>query len=63
MKKIQREPVRLPILAAMDFGTLSTTDGVWLDQQYFEKTGLRDGASSSSMTSSAGSAITKSRRR
>ncbi|NBI72893.1 molecular chaperone [Clostridiaceae bacterium] len=38
-----REPVRLPIPAAMDFGTSSTTAGVWLDRQYFEKAGLRDG--------------------
>ncbi|WP_251499938.1 hypothetical protein [Otoolea muris] len=38
-----REPARLPIPAAMDFGTSNTTAGVWLDQQYFEKMGLRDG--------------------
>ena len=28
-----REPARLPIPAAMDFGTSNTTAGVWLDQQ------------------------------
>lgn len=36
-------PVALSMPLAMDFGTSNTTAGVYLDRQYFEKTGLREG--------------------
>lgn len=38
-----RKPVMLSMPMAMDFGTSNTTAGVYLDNQYFEKMGLRDG--------------------
>ncbi|MDR1550295.1 MAG: molecular chaperone [Hungatella sp.] len=38
-----RKPVLLSMPVAMDFGTSNTTAGVYLDSQYFEKAGLRDG--------------------
>lgn len=38
-----REPVRLTMPLAIDFGTSNTTAGVYLDSLYFERTGLADG--------------------
>lgn len=37
-----RKPIPLSIPVAMDFGTTNTTAGVYLDNSYFEKAGLRD---------------------
>lgn len=38
-----KKPVPLSMPIAMDFGTSNTTAGVYLDNLYFEKTGLHDG--------------------
>lgn len=38
-----KKPVLLTMPMAMDFGTSSTTAGVYLDSQYFAHMGLRDG--------------------
>ncbi|XBX05413.1 molecular chaperone [Enterocloster clostridioformis] len=38
-----RKPLPLDMPLAMDFGTSSTTAGVYLDNLYFERVGLRDG--------------------
>lgn len=38
-----RKPIPLSIPVAMDFGTTNTTAGVYLDNLYFEKAGLRNG--------------------
>lgn len=40
---VVREPVVLSMPIAVDFGTANTAVGVWLDDLYFEKAGLRDG--------------------
>ena len=38
-----KKPITLSMPAAIDFGTTNTTAGVYLDNQYFEKAGIRDG--------------------
>ncbi len=38
-----RKPVPLSMPLAVDFGTSNTTAGVYLDREYFEKSGLEDG--------------------
>ncbi len=38
-----KKPLRLSMPIAMDFGTSNTTADVYLDSQYFEQAGLRDG--------------------
>lgn len=40
-----RKPISLSMPIAMDFGTSNTTAGVYLDEQYFEKTGRQKGES------------------
>lgn len=38
-----KKPVTLSMPLAMDFGTANTTAGLYLDSQYFERTGFYDG--------------------
>lgn len=38
-----RRPLPLPLPAAIDFGTSNTTASVFLDRQYFEQSGRKDG--------------------
>lgn len=38
-----KEPVKLTMPLAIDFGTSNTTAGVYLDSLYFERTGLKNG--------------------
>lgn len=38
-----RKPIELSMPIAMDFGTTNTTAGVYLDSQYFERTGYYNG--------------------
>ncbi len=38
-----RKPLPLPLSAAIDFGTSNTTASVFLDGQFFEQSGLKDG--------------------